>query len=207
MSVTIESNIGSDPSGGKITFMQIGVNDPFAVDIEGDPAPVNTPAITIYSKPLIQNTSVRFGGALILQYEAARQRTERLSFILSSNVQPLITDPLVTQDTEYLNINGDDVGVPILQLLNWTAVQSSQRIAQAADLSRRSVASRPDLLDAKICTHAGLTGSVEPIFSNVAGAMLFDALTERPSGQASAIRSHPRRLLIGLPSRRCLWAR
>jgi hypothetical protein len=167
MSVTIESNIGSNPTGGKITFMQIGVNDPFAVDIEGDPAPVNTPAITIYSKPLVQNTSVTFGGALILEYEASRQRTERLSFILASDVQPIITDPLITQDTEYLNINGDDVGTPILQLLNWTAVANSD--VSLGQLVFPDDPALPGQTSTQICTTAGHTGSVEPIFSNVAG--------------------------------------
>lgn len=152
------------------SFIQNGVIDPFAVDSDGDPAPLNIPQqvnLTYSYVPLW-----RINTSLILRYDASRQRSERLHFILGANLQPVLSDPLVIQNTEQITISGADVSEPILNQLNWSAVAGT-----AVSLGQLIFPDDPTLpgqTSSQIATTAGTAGIIPPNFSDVAGATTVD---------------------------------
>jgi hypothetical protein len=144
---------------------QSGVLDPFAVDSDGDPAPLNIPASSdatnVYC-PLWQvNTS------LVLRYDAARQRTERVLILLQGDFQAIINDPLVTQNSETITRSGTDVGVPIVNLLNSTAVRDTD--VEVGQVIFPDDPQLPGGRSAQIYTVAGHTAAEDPEFSDIPG--------------------------------------
>jgi hypothetical protein len=146
------------------------VLDPFAVDSDGDPAPLNIPAsseATTVTVPLWRvNTS------LILQYVAERQRTERIIFMLQSDLQPVVVDPTLAQDSETITKSGADVGVPIIHLLNSTTVRGT--VVSVGQIIFPDNPALPGGRAAQRCTVGGLTGTSEPVFSDVVGTVTVD---------------------------------
>jgi len=149
---------------------QSGVLDPFAVDEDGDPAPLNIPQsidLTDVYCPLWQvNTS------LVLRYDAARQRTERVIIMLKGNFQAVINDPLVTQNSETITKTGTDVGVPIVNLLNSTTVRGQP--VEEGQIIFPDDPSLPGGRSAQIATNDGTAGNEEPEFSDIPGDTTLD---------------------------------
>jgi len=81
-------------------------------------------------------------------------------FDLFADVQPTTLDPEASEDSETLNISGSDVGVPIIDLLNWITVSGSY-VAVGTVVFPGSTA--------QVCVDDGVTGTVEPDFSDVIG--------------------------------------
>jgi hypothetical protein len=171
-----ESTVKPQLNNGKVlsydlTFYNVtGLIDPYGVDIEGDPDPVNRPATqaitTMYVPQWQVNTS------LVLRYDAARQRTERVVFLLQSDLQAIVTSPLVTQDSELITRTGCDVGVPIFATKNWTSVRG-----QHVNVGQVIFPDNPTLpggTTTQIYTTAGTTGLVEPVFSDIEGDTTVD---------------------------------
>jgi hypothetical protein len=149
---------------------QSGVVDPFAVDENGDPAPLNIPGssdITTIYCPL-----GRVSTSLVLRYDADRQRTERVIFRLTSDLQAVILDPLVSEDSELITLTGRDVGVPLINLLDRTTV-SGQHV-DVGTIVFPDYPSFPGGTTAQIYTTAGTTAAVEPEFSDVPGTTTTD---------------------------------
>lgn len=170
ISMTVPQLMGPYLSHILTAKIQSGVLDPFAVDSDGDPSPLNIPASADVSSvycPLWQvNTS------LVLRYDAARQRTERVVFLLKADLQAVINDPLVTENSETITRNGTDVGVPIVNLLNWSSVSG-----QAVTLGQVIFPNDPQLpggRSAQIATNSGTAGTIEPEFSDIPGDTTLD---------------------------------
>ena len=162
----------STPVGGTIWRQmllnyryQAGFTDPWAVDVNGDPAPVNIPMNYSDSTGYVMAWNVV--GSLTLQYDAARQRTERAVFTVRADTQPVLVDPLISQDTEVMTKSGADVGVPIINLLDWTTISGTDvSVGQVIFPDNPSV---PSSQTAQICVVAGTAGTIEPDFSDVPG--------------------------------------
>ena len=149
---------------------QIGFIDPFAVDEDGDPSPINHPAgyqeTSVYAMPWT------IGTAMVLRYDMARQRTERVRILLTADLQAIINDPLVTQNSETITMVGRDVGVPIVNLLNWTTISDSD--VEIGQVIFPDDPKLPGGRSAQICIVAGHTGLAEPEFSDVPGDVTVD---------------------------------
>jgi hypothetical protein len=169
-SYTVPQIHGSFISGVLTENNQTGFLDPFAVDGDGDPSPTNIPASNSSTTAYVPKWSV--STSLVLEYRAARQHTERLVFRLFADVQPTTLDPQVSDDSESLTISGADVGIPIIDLLNWTTVSETH-----VDVGTVIFPNDPQLpggRTAQVCVVAGTTGAVEPDFSDVIGETTVD---------------------------------
>jgi hypothetical protein len=149
---------------------QDGLQDPFATDGNGDPAPINIPASYQDSSayvPLWQvNTSMN------LRYDLARQRTERVRIMLTSDLQAIINDPLVTQNSETITMTGRDVGVPIVDLLDWTTIADTN--VTVGMVVFPDDPQLPGGRSSQVCVVPGPTGTVEPEFSDIPGTITVD---------------------------------
>ena len=105
----------STPIGGKvwaqkllIWHSQSGVLDPFATDSEGDPAPLNIPPKRDESTGYVMGWDV--SASLVLQYDAAIKRTERVKFEVRADTQAVLTSPELSEESEAMTRSGADVG-------------------------------------------------------------------------------------------------
>ena len=110
--------------------------------------------------------------SLYLEYKANRQRTEYLTFLLQSDLQPVLTDPTVQQDSEVIKISTVDLSAPLIDARDWTVLAG-----QAVALGQICLPNNPTLpggTSYQICTTPGVCGSTEPTFSDIPGAATSD---------------------------------
>lgn len=170
-SVTTPSGMGANVSTLMTRDHQDGFLDPFAVDSDGDNSPTNIPPhdhnTFAYAPVWGVNTS------LTLSYrDLERSRTERIRMLLQSDLQPIIVNPEVEQNSEVIVKSGADVGVPIISLLNWTGV-AGQPVEEGTIVFPDNP-SLPTLRTAQICVDDGTAGLVHPDFSDVPGVTTND---------------------------------
>jgi hypothetical protein len=154
-----------------------GLLDPYAVDAWGDPAPVNIPAYNRREWLTYRTFALNFEGkqslaSLSLYYRANRKRSERLDMTLTSTVQPILIDPLVTEDTEEITLKSGNLSLPLINLLNWSSVAG-----QAVALGQIIFPDNPLVpgqTSSQVCVTAGTAGTTEPVFSNISGQETVD---------------------------------
>lgn len=84
---------------------QIGINAP------NDDPPLNIPATRQITSLIVPRWQI--ATSLVLAYGANRQRSERMKFTLTSDLQPILTDPAVTDTSDLITKNGADVSLPV----------------------------------------------------------------------------------------------
>jgi hypothetical protein len=172
-----QSSSYSMPMGGSIYKEKVltwksqpGFMDPFAVDGNGDPAPVNIPLHYEETTGYIMGWSV--AASLVLQYNATRARTERVIFRVAADTQAVLTQPELSQNSEVMTRSGADVGVPILDLLNWNSIAGTA--VAVGQIIFPDNPSLPGGKSAQVCTTAGTAGTVAPDFSDIEGVTTVD---------------------------------
>ena len=137
--------------------------------LRNDPA-INKPpyarSTTAYQLMFSVNAS------LILEYKAERERTERAIFLVRADTQPVLSNPTLDESSETLTKSGANVGVPIVNLLNWTSIAGA-----AVSVGQVIFPDNPQIpggKSAQICTTAGTAGTVPPAFSDVPGFTTVD---------------------------------
>jgi hypothetical protein len=178
MSVQLSQSL---PTGGQIVLKstsQNGYLDPGATDEDGDPAPVNIPMKQSIQWLAYKTYGLNFLGkqslaTLGLVYDANRKRSERLEVTVTADVQPVLIDPLVVEDTEQITLKSGNLSLPLVDMLNWDTVG----MGGAVDLGQFIFPDNPLVpgqTSSQICVQAGNTGTVIPTFSNIAGQTTVD---------------------------------
>jgi hypothetical protein len=136
------------------------------IDKYGDPQ-VNIPQRQNYTFMRVPLWSINL--KLNLRYEAARQRSERVKFTLRSNLQSLLIDD-DELSSEIISLNGGDVGLPVIDVLNWLSVKG-----KPVDLGTVIIVEDEiDGISYQIATTAGTAGTTEPNFSEILGTTTSD---------------------------------
>jgi hypothetical protein len=179
---TMSININYTPPFGTAvllkTVQQIGLQNPYAVDFNGDPAPVNIPAKITQDWFCYKTLQQRFlstesVAVLSLVYAADRKRSERLEMTVMADVQPILTDPLLVEDTEQITLKSGDLSLPLIDLLNWDSVGFGGGVS-AGQFIFPDNPLLPGQTSTQIALNSGNTGSVFPTFSNIAGQTTAD---------------------------------
>jgi hypothetical protein len=110
--------------------------------------------------------------SMTLRYDTERSYSELLAFDVVANVQSILADPTVDQDTELLTINGVDLGKPYLKVTNWT-VHKSQSVPIATVIFPNNP-TQPGGLAYQIAIQGGVAGATEPTFSDIPGEQTAD---------------------------------
>ncbi len=169
---------------------QDGFLDPYATDENGEPAPVNIPASYSGTSAFAGLYSIAL--SMTLQYRAERPHTERISFTLFADIQSSAIDPLASEDSDVIDLSGSDVGIPIVDLKNYTTVSG-----QHVDVGTIIFPDNPQFPGNQTIQRAvvaGTAGLIEPEFSDIAGDTTPDGpdtLVWASLGQASAEESAP----------------
>jgi hypothetical protein len=172
MSVSYSTTFPLGAGEGFVTSytQQTGFADPFHIDDDGDVSPINIPAS--FQAQLAWPISGTVGSMLSLKYTAARTRTERVKFLVRADMQEVIVDPTVDQDSEVMTLSGADVSMPLINMRNWSSIAGT-----FVPLGSVIFPDNPDLpgsQTAQIATHEGTAGTVEPGFSDVPGVTTAD---------------------------------
>jgi hypothetical protein len=164
------------PFGNQILInstYQIGIINPNNVDINGDPDPLNIPAKVSMDWFCYKPFALNFDGkqslaSLGLVYMADRKRSEKLEMTITADVQPVLIDPTVAEDTEQITLKSGDLSLPITDMLNWDTVGmgGAVTIGQLIFPDNPLV---PGQTSSQIALNSGNTGMVFPTFSNIAG--------------------------------------
>lgn len=160
------------------TVQQIGIQDPDTVDADGNPAPINIPAKVSMDWFCYYPFALSFQGkqsvaSLGLVYQADRKRSERLEMTVTADVQAILTDPLITEDTEQITLKSGDLSLPMIDYENWSSIGMGGAVTQGMFIfPDNSVV--PGQTSSQIALNSGTTGMVQPIFSNIAGQTTSD---------------------------------
>jgi hypothetical protein len=104
---------------------------------------------------------------LYLESKADRKRTEYLTFLLQSDLQPVLTDPDVQQDSEVIKINTVDLSAPLIDARAWTILAGTS--VALGQICLPNNPTTPGGTSYQVCTTPGVCGTTEPTFSDVPG--------------------------------------
>lgn len=148
----------------------LGFMDKGTVDLYGNDSPTNIPSSIDWTAAYVPVWKLKY--RLGLRYDASRSRTERIEFVLKGDTQPILADATVTEDTDSIEMTGSDVGQPIINFVNWTSIAGA-----FVDIGTFIFPDNPLVAGQKsiqVCITSGVSGTVIPTFSNVAGETTAD---------------------------------
>ncbi len=154
----------------------IGVLDPYTVDENGDPAPINIPPSVnaTYAWVMPWVVGGPHGAQLVLEYNAERSRTERLVFQMKADLQAITTVQDVPTNTEIISLQGANVDLPLAAFNQWLSVAG--QLVGVGTVIEVPVSLSPLVLkpNYQACIVAGIAGTVEPNFSPLVGVRTVD---------------------------------
>lgn len=160
---------------------QTGVCDPFS-----DP-PINRPAsiqVTGIVVPLWY-----ISGQMKLRYDARRERYEEITLTVVADTQAVLTSPTVEQHTETITIQGADVGQPLIEVLAWSDFTNAP--VQLGQIIFPNDPTTVGGTSYQICVQAGTTGTVQPTFSDIVGAVTIDGTVHWASMGGTPLLTQP----------------
>lgn len=155
--------LGPSTGGSIDTTLQTGICDPYSDPPDNKPAKIKAKLLYI---PL-WNLNCQW----TLQYKAKREFTEVIYLNVTANAQSVLLSPTVEQDTDLIKMNGE-VGHPILIYEAWTDFEHSY-VTQGT-LIYPNDPTKPGGLAYQVAINSGVTGTTEPNFSDVPGAITID---------------------------------
>lgn len=96
--------------------------------------------------------------------------TETISLTLSSDLQPLLSDPTSEEETEVLELQGANVGEAAIDYKAWTSLTTVQR----GQIAQPNLSAGPGGTSYQIALTAGTVGGTPPLFSDVVGETTVD---------------------------------
>jgi hypothetical protein len=160
---------------------QTGICDPFSDPQTNRPASVHDTGVIIPLWYISAN--------MLLRYDAKRQRTEELYFVVTTDQQAVLTSPTIEQRTEVISIQGADVGEPLFDPLAW-----SDFTEEAVGIGQVIFPNDPTTVGGKsyqICVVAGVAGSIEPAFSDIVGVVTIDGTVHWASMGETPLTTQP----------------
>ena len=179
---TMSVDINFTPPFGKAIELkregQDGFQDAYHTDFNGDPDPINIPNTMNIQWFCYRTFALDFLGkqslaTLTVTYKADRKRSEDLEMTVAADVQPVLIDPLVTEDTEQITLKSSDLSLPLIDMLNWDSVGMGGRV-ELGQFIYPDNPLVPGQTSSQICVQAGNTGMQEPVFSNISGDTTVD---------------------------------
>jgi hypothetical protein len=101
---------------------------------------------------------------LILQYDADRARTERVSFVLSADIQPITVEPDVGSDVLVLTPQGVDVSEPLVDVPHWVTF-AGRNVIRGQVVITDPIPGETGV-SYQLALTTGFTGPTEPIWEN-----------------------------------------
>jgi hypothetical protein len=100
---------------------------------------------------------------LQLVYFASRKRSEKLGFLLSTDVQSVLTEPDVGQDVTILSLSGADVSTGLLDVKHWISYKGLP-VLRGTIIQTDAIPGEV-AVTYQLCTFPGTAGSIEPTWS------------------------------------------
>lgn len=105
---------------------------------------------------------------------AANSFAESLSFTLSADVQPVLTDTTSLADTEVIEFNSIDVGEAYIDLKAWSSLKAAGGSVAIGQVMAPNIPVGPGGLSFQVALNSGSMGSTAPLFSDVVGETTTD---------------------------------
>lgn len=132
--------------------------------------------------PIIRGAVVKISGVLVpcwfltctatLRYDAKRDYDELAVLDISAETQNVFTSPTFEQDTLLIELNGADVGLPLITYDAWT--DFAGKTVEVGDLIFPNDPTTVGGLAYQVCTQGGTAGTTEPEFSDIPGTDTID---------------------------------
>jgi hypothetical protein len=142
---------------------QNGVLDPYAVDEDGDPDPLNIPMSVQTATATAALWTIPT--TLTLGYESNRPRTEKVRFTINADLQPLLTYVDASTNSETITKSGINVDASILNVENWLSVVGQAVTFGQVIFVPQQLISPFEIPSFQAVLIEGTNGSTEPVFS------------------------------------------
>ena len=100
--------------------------------------------------------------------------TESLSFTLSADVQPVLTDSTSLADTEVIDFNSIDVGEAYVDVKAWSSLKAAGGSITRGQVMAPNIPVGPGGLSFQVALTGGTMGSSAPLFSDIVGETTTD---------------------------------
>jgi hypothetical protein len=144
------------------------------------PSLINVPRVV--QPPILVPGVVKIVGTIIpiwsltcyatLRAQVQRDYAETAVISLFSNTQPVLNMPTVQQDTKVINLDGADVGEPLIIVDAWSDFAGHE--VGLGQVIFNNDPTQAGGLSYQICVVPGVTGPTAPVFSDIPGTLTYD---------------------------------
>jgi hypothetical protein len=105
---------------------------------------------------------------------SANSFTESISFTISSDVQPVLTDSTSLADTEVISFNSVDVGEAYVDIRAWSSLKAAGGSVVVGQVMMPNIPVGPGGLSFQVALNSGTMGSTAPLFADPVGEQTSD---------------------------------